>query len=121
MGTYVLLTKLSPESASSPKKLLDLAAHVRERVQTDCENVEWLANYALLGPYDYLDVFNAPDDLMASKVAMIVRSFGHATTETWGAIPWARFQETLETSGEPAGGGVWSRVRESVLGERQSH
>jgi hypothetical protein len=31
---------------------------------------------------------------VAARVIMIVRSFGHAQTETWTAVPWDRF-ETL--------------------------
>ncbi|MDP2726327.1 MAG: GYD domain-containing protein [Dehalococcoidia bacterium] len=53
--------------------------------------VKWVASYSLLGPYDYLDIFEAPDERLASQAALIVRSFGHATTETWTAIPWNRF------------------------------
>jgi uncharacterized protein with GYD domain len=48
-----------------------------------------------LGPYDYLDILEAPDDVTASKVATIIRSFGHATTETWSAIPWGRYRGVL--------------------------
>ena len=81
MPTYVLLTKVSPE--------------VKKKVAQHCPRVKWLASYALLGPYDYLDVVEAPDNLTPSKLAAVVRSFGHATTETWSAIPWAQFKHTL--------------------------
>ncbi len=59
--------------------------------------MKWLANYAVFGPCDYLDVFEAPDADAATKVALIVRSFGHATTETWVATQWDRFAD-LATS-----------------------
>jgi uncharacterized protein with GYD domain len=92
MGTYVLLTKISPESMTSPNKLKKLEVEVKNRIKKSCPQVRWISNYAVLGPYDYLDIFEAPDDLTASKVATIIRSFGHATTETWTAIPWDRFK-----------------------------
>lgn len=44
-------------------------------------------------PLDYLDIFEAPDPEAATKVALIVRSFGHAATETWLATNWDRFLE----------------------------
>jgi uncharacterized protein with GYD domain len=47
-----------------------------------------VANYAILGPYDYLDIFGAPDETTAAKVVMIIRSYGHGQTETWTAMPW---------------------------------
>jgi len=96
MATYVLLTKISPESMSSPQRLKKLEEEVKEHITRSCPQVKWLANYAVLGPYDYLDIFEAPDEVTASKVATIVRSFGHATTETWGAIPWGRFKEITQ-------------------------
>jgi len=96
MGTYVMLTKVSPESMAAPAKLKTLEEDVKTKVKQYCPQVKWIANYAVLGPYDYLDVFEAPDELMASRVATIVRSFGHATTETWTAIPWAKFRTMVD-------------------------
>ncbi len=95
MGSYVMLTKISPESMTSPGNLTKLEEQVQSAVKKHCPQVKWLSNYAVLGPYDYLDIFEAPDEVTASKVATIVRSFGHATTETWPAIPWARFEALL--------------------------
>ena len=67
---------------------------VSAAVRRDCPQVKWLANYAVLGPYDYPDIFEAPDETVAAKV-VIVRSFGHAETETWTAIPWERFESLI--------------------------
>ncbi|HJX09332.1 MAG TPA: GYD domain-containing protein [Candidatus Binatia bacterium] len=36
-------------------------------------------------------MFEAPDTDTATKVALLVRSFGHGTTETWVATQWDRF------------------------------
>jgi len=96
MATYVLLTKISPESMTSPQKLKKLEGEVKNKIKKFCPRVKWISNYAVLGPYDYLDIFEAPDDLTASTVATIIRSFGHATTETWTAIPWNRFKSMVE-------------------------
>jgi len=93
MATYILLTRLSPEAVSSPAKLKELEQAIKNKVQKNCPKVKWMADYAVLGPCDYLDIFEAPDETEASKVAAIIRSFGHATTETWTAIPWSRFRD----------------------------
>jgi uncharacterized protein with GYD domain len=95
MATYVMLTRLTPDSVKSPSDLARLERAVSERVQKECPQVKWVANYAILGPYDYLDLFEAPDETVAAKVVMIVRSFGHAQTETWTAVPWARFKQLI--------------------------
>jgi uncharacterized protein with GYD domain len=91
MGTYMLLTRLSPEALNRPGAVIDLNRKVEQRIRQECPGVKWLANYAVLGPCDYLDVFEAPDIDSATKVALLIRSFGHATTETWVATPWDRF------------------------------
>lgn len=97
MPTYVMLTKLSPEALTRPGSVIDLNRQVEERIRRECPGVKWVANYAVLGRCDYLDIFEAPDTESATKVALLVRSFGHATTETWLATPWDRFTELAKT------------------------
>lgn len=95
MATYVVLTRLTPATVATPADLKKLEKMVSERIRKECPQVKWLANYAILGPYDYLDIFEAPDEAAAAKVVMIIRSFGHATTETWSALPWERFERLI--------------------------
>lgn len=95
MATYAMLTRLTPEAVKAPADLQKLEKSVSERIRKECPQVKWLANYAILGPYDYLDLFEAPDETVAAKIAMIVRSFGHAQTETWTALPWERFEKLI--------------------------
>ncbi len=95
MATYAMLTRLTPETVKSPSDFQRLERAVSDRIRKECPQVKWLANYAILGPYDYLDLFEAPDEMVAAKVVMIVRSFGHAQTETWTALPWERFKQLI--------------------------
>ncbi len=91
MATYVMLTRLSPEALTTPGAVEELNKKVEDRIRAECAGVKWLANYAVLGPCDYLDLFEAPDTDTATRVSLLIRSFGHATTETWLATPWDRF------------------------------
>lgn len=93
MPTYVMLTRLSPEALTRPEAVNELNQKVDDRIKRECPGVKWVANYAVLGPCDYLDIFEAPDAEAATKVALLVRSFGHATTETWVATQWERFKD----------------------------
>ena len=52
---------------------------------------------AVLGPADYLDIFTAPGVETATKVATIIRTFGHATTEVWAATEWEKFEGLLRS------------------------
>jgi hypothetical protein len=59
--------------------------------------VEWKASYVMLGPADYLDIFTAPDIESATKVATVIRTFGHATTEIWAATEWDKFVQLIRS------------------------
>jgi uncharacterized protein with GYD domain len=95
MPTYVVLTRLTPETVKTPQELKRLEKAVSAAIRRECPQVKWLANYAILGPHDYLDIFEAPDETVAAKAVVIIRSFGHAATETWTAIPWDRFERLI--------------------------
>lgn len=91
MATFVMLTRVSPEAVRSFSDYQNLERQVADKLREQVPEARWVGSYAILGPYDYLDIFEAPDEVAATKVALIVRSFGHATTETWVATPWDRF------------------------------
>jgi uncharacterized protein with GYD domain len=107
MSTYVMLTRLTPSAATSPQDVRRLSKAVAEKIREECPGVRWLANYALLGPYDYLDLFEAPDESAAAKVAAIVRFVGGAQTETWTALEWERYKA------------LWSGTPRKVKEERR--
>ena len=95
MLTFIMLTRLSPEAARSPQALEQLERKAMERIRKECPNVEWICSYAVLGPYDYLDVFRASDVETASKISTLIRTLGHAQTEIWTATEWDRFKEIV--------------------------
>ena len=98
MATFIMLTRLSHEALRSPADLVGLSHEVMERIRADCPDVEWKQSFVVLGPADYVDIFTAPDLDSALKVATVVRTFGHATTEIWGATEWERFTELVPRS-----------------------
>lgn len=92
MQTFVMLTRVSSQAVSSPKGLEEIEKNVMEKIRSEIPEVEWVHNFAVLGPYDYVDVFRAPDADAAFKVSTVIRSFGHAQTEIWTATEWAAFK-----------------------------
>jgi uncharacterized protein with GYD domain len=98
MATYVLLTRIIPQGFRGPQSLESLEKQVAEKIRHDLPDVRWVKNYAVLGPYDYLDIFEAPDNDTAGRVSLIVRSFGHAFTEVWPVTPWQHFEDLIETT-----------------------
>jgi len=102
MPTYILLTKLSPEALHQPRSFETLEHHVADQVKAHCPEVKWSSSYALLGRWDYLDVFEAPDLDSATRVSVLVRSYGRAQSELWPALPWADFKSLLRKLPERA-------------------
>jgi len=52
--------------------------------------------YALLGPWDYLNIVDALYNEAAMRLAMLVRSRGHGITEVWPAVECPRFKRLLQ-------------------------
>lgn len=95
MSTFIMVTRLASEALRSPRSLEALERQAMERVRSECPGVEWVGNYAILGPWDYLDIFRAPDIETAMKVATLIRTFGHAQTEVWPGTEWRQFKEIV--------------------------
>jgi uncharacterized protein with GYD domain len=97
MQTFVLMTKLAPEMSSQVKDQERLGRLWLEQVKEKCPEVNFLAHYALLGPYDFLDIYEAPDEETAAKVSLITLQTGAFLAESWVAIPYSRFVELAES------------------------
>jgi uncharacterized protein with GYD domain len=96
MPTFVLMTRLAPDAekdASGRRARGKLwLQHIKER----CPEVRWIAHYALLGPYDFMDIYEAPDGETAARVSLISRAEGALAAESWQAIQWDRYLKLLE-------------------------
>ncbi|MBN3036234.1 MAG: GYD domain-containing protein [Bacteroidales bacterium] len=97
MQTYILLTKLSPEVLQQMKDRAELGRSWLEKVRETCPEVRFLAHYAILGPYDFIDIYEAPDNETAAKVSMISQANGAFHAESLSAIPYKRFLELTKS------------------------
>ena len=95
MATYIILSRFSPEAFDDPKKFKDLAAEVSAKIKKQCPDINWRGSFATLGRFDVVDLVEAEDPKQIEKAAMIIRSYGHSTTETLVATPWKEFLATL--------------------------
>ena len=90
------MTKLSPEVSRQLKDRAKLGRTWLDQVKEKCPEVRFLSHYALLGNYDFLDFYEAPDEETAAKVSMISLSNGAFQAESWTAIPYKRFLELAQ-------------------------
>lgn len=95
MTTFIMLTRLAHEDLDSPQHLEDMERQMMDRIRRDCPEVKWRESFAVLGPYDYFDVFDAPDVASATKVSTLLRTYGKADVEVWPATEWRQFKEML--------------------------
>lgn len=93
MQTYILMTKLSPELARQMRQRAEIGREWLDRVKEKCPEVRFINHYALLGAFDFLDIYEAPDAETAAKVSMISLAHGALQAESWTAIPYKRFLE----------------------------
>jgi len=96
MKTFILLTKLSPEISRQIKDRAKLGHSWLEQVKEKCPQVKFIAHYALLGRYDFLDIYEAPDEETAAKVSMISLSNGAYQSESLIAIPYKKFLQLVD-------------------------
>jgi len=96
MKTFILLTKLSSETSRQIKDRAKLGREWLEQVKEKCPEVKFVSHYALLGEFDFLDIYEAPDEETAAKVSMISLSNGAFQAQSLVAIPYKRFLELTD-------------------------
>ena len=97
MPIYVLMTKLAPGSMQDAQDRSSKGKDWLQKVSKACPDVKWLAHYSLLGPYDFMDMYEAPNDMTAYKISLISRKEGAVSAESWPAIP---YEEHLKLLGQ---------------------
>jgi len=101
MATFILMTKLSAELTAQMKDRDALGRTWISQVHAKCPDVKFVAHYGLFGPYDFMDIYEAPNEEVAAKVSMISLANGATQAESWLAIPYKRLvelsQEIYET------------------------
>jgi len=85
MPTYVMLTNLTAEGVRTLKNNPNRVTEVNKEVEAI--GVKVLAQYATLGPYDFVTIVEAPDDKTMAKVSVELGSRGTMKSQTLAAMP----------------------------------
>ncbi|MBN1259841.1 MAG: GYD domain-containing protein [Anaerolineae bacterium] len=96
MAVFLMLSKLSVHFPGEVKSLAQLDGELEQRLKTDFPNVKRIASYVLLGEYDFLHIFEAPDAAVAARIALVIHSLGMGSTQTLTAIPFQEFRDVME-------------------------
>ncbi|MEW5870540.1 MAG: GYD domain-containing protein [Chloroflexota bacterium] len=94
MATYILLGTLTDEGA---QKLREHPEWIEE-VNRDLEatGVQVIAQYAVLGPYDIVNIVEAPDNRSVVRVSTELTLRGSVKITTLPALPIEDFLATLK-------------------------
>ena len=97
MATYILLSNLTDEGAkalkSNPKRLQEVNKEIEQY------GARVTAQYAVLGPYDFVNIVEAPDNDAIARVSVELGSRGSVRLLTLPAIPVANFVRNLKGDG----------------------
>ena len=94
MPTYVLLSSLKPEGRQTLHNNPDRMDQVNEEIAAfGCKVV---AQYALLGLYDFVTVIEAPNNETAAHLSIDLGSRGTVNIITLPAIPTSEFRHQLK-------------------------
>jgi len=84
MAVYIMLTSLTDEGRKTLKSNPQRIKEVNKEVES--MGVKIISQYAILGPYDFINILEAPDNKAISKVAVELGSRGTLQTMTMAAM-----------------------------------
>jgi uncharacterized protein with GYD domain len=94
MATYVLLSSLTDEGAETIQENPGRIKEVNKEIET--MGVKVLAQYAVLGPYDFVNVVECQDNQTMVRVSAELASRGTIRIMSMAAIPIDDFIATFE-------------------------
>ncbi|MFC1938380.1 GYD domain-containing protein [Chloroflexota bacterium] len=94
MPIYVMLTNLTDEGRRTIKE--DPGRIKKVNREVEAMGVKILAQYALLGPYDFVNILEAPSDKAISRVSVELGARGTLQPMTMAAIDMDKFISSFE-------------------------
>jgi len=94
MPYYVMLTTLTDEGRKTLKEKPERIKEVNKEVEG--MGVKILAQYALLGQYDFINILEAPSNEAVAKLGIQLGSRGTLQTTTLAAMPLDDFIANLK-------------------------
>ncbi len=84
METYIMLTKLTDEGRKTLKQKPNRKGEVNKEIEAMGGKV--VAQYAVLGPYDFVNVVQAADNKTIAKISMELGARGTMEIMTLAAV-----------------------------------
>lgn len=94
MGYYIVLSTLTDEGRKTIKQKPERILEVNKEIES--MGVKVVKQYAVLGPYDFVNIVEAPDNETVMKMSVELGSRGSVQLLTLAAIPVDKFIEKLK-------------------------
>jgi uncharacterized protein with GYD domain len=94
MATYIMLSNVTSRGAKTIKTKPERIREVNHEVERIGGKV--IQQYALLGPYDFLTILEAPDSKTIAKISLEIGARGSVKILTLAAIPIDSFIANLK-------------------------
>lgn len=94
MPTYILLSTLSPHGVGTLKHNPMRLKEVNKEIEQMGARV--VEQWAVLGPYDFVNIVEAPDERVIARVSVELAARGTAHFQTLTAIPVDEFLALLK-------------------------
>jgi len=94
VATYILLSTITEEGAETIKENPDRIKEVNQEVEA--LGVRVLSQYAVLGPYDFVTIVEAPDNETVARMSAELAARGTVKIMTLPAIPIDAFIARLK-------------------------
>ena len=95
MPTYILLSNLTDDGAKALKEKPKRLQEVNKEIEKFGAKVT--AQYAVLGPYDFVSIVECPDNETIARVSVELSSRGSVRLLTLPAQPVANFVRNLKS------------------------
>lgn len=97
MHTYAMLTTLGPDGWATVRENPERIREVTREVEA--MGLKVVAQYALMGQYDFLNVIESPDEATMARAAITLASRGTMRTTTLQAISVDELIQSLQGEG----------------------
>src|SRR5215471_12667043 len=94
MPTYAMLTTLGPDGWATVRENPDRIREVTREVEG--MGLKVVAQYALMGQYDFLNVIESPDEATMARAAIMLAARGTMRTTTLQAISVEELIDSLQ-------------------------
>ncbi|MDC4226066.1 MAG: GYD domain-containing protein [Candidatus Manganitrophus sp.] len=94
MATYIMLSTLTDDGSETLKENPSRFKEVNKEIEG--MGVKIMSQYATLGPYDFVNIIEAPDNETVARLSVELGGRGSVKLLTMPAIPIDRFIASLQ-------------------------